>query len=377
MINCGIIGWGNTGGQIAALVQEKLGIPAMVLNTSEADVKSIKTDVVKVVFGDGNGSGKNRSEAKEFLKGAITTILGGQTIQNFVKDMQIVFVVSSTGGGTGSGTAPVFTAIMQEASTSTYFIPIGVLPAKSESKSAMENSLEYLKEIYSMEGLTYMLYDNEKYKHLPSHECLKAVNDEVVADIDVLRGTYNKSTPYESMDPADAMTLITTTGRLAVARVENIDERELDDTTIGKKIINAFKRSAHADLQRDKKISRLGVISNLSETINALHDPHISEVQNDFLGTPDEDFPHVYVNTEDAQPNNVYVIASGLSMIDDRIESIKDRIAQIDASHNVKETMSALDTVDVSSLNSWKTKKKKKATDGEIQVADIMAKFMK
>lgn len=376
MINCGVIGWGNTGGQIAALVKERLNIPAMVLNTSEADISSIKTDVVKVVFGDGNGSGKNRSEAKEFLKGSLNLILGGETIQKFVKGMQIVFVISSTGGGTGSGTAPVFTAIMQEASASTYFIPIGVLPSISESKSAQENTLEYLKEIYSMDGLTYMLYDNEKYSHLPSHECLMAVNEEVVADIEVIRGAYNKSTPYESMDPADAMTLITTTGRLAVARVTNISERDLDDTTIGKKVITAFKRGAHADLQRDKKVARLGVISNLSETVNAMHDPHITEVQETFIGTPDEDFPHVYVNSEDVEPNNVYVIASGLSMIDDRIERIKDRISQVDNSHSGKEGASALDDIDTEKLNSWKSKKKKKA-DGNVNVADIMSKFMK
>ena len=48
-----------------------------------------------------------RQLAKKYLKDSIMGFLSSEDVQNFVCELDILFIVSSTGGGTGSGTSLV------------------------------------------------------------------------------------------------------------------------------------------------------------------------------------------------------------------------------------------------------------------------------
>ena len=102
MLSVGIIGIGTAGSQVAELAT-KNQIDAVVINSSENDLSTISNNIIKFPLGDLRGAGKNRTEAKKFLKDAIKKILNEENFIEFMDDKDVIFVISSTGGGTGSG----------------------------------------------------------------------------------------------------------------------------------------------------------------------------------------------------------------------------------------------------------------------------------
>lgn len=381
MLNVGVIGLGNTGNQIASLAYEQLKIPVMAVNSSEKDLETINNNIPKKLItdadGESKGAGKNRQLAKKYLKDSIMTFLSSEDVQDFVGDLDVLFVVSSTGGGTGSGTSLIMSSIIASMFVDVHVITIGVLPVMNEALSAHVNTLEYLNELYStLDGQTYMLYDNDKYSGMPSYKMMNLVNEEVVKDIDVLRCTYNYTTKYDSIDEEDMRRLISFPGRILVARLEDIKERDLDKDSIEDLLIKKIKSNAHTEIQRDQKVIATGIIANLSEAVFSEFDNHIEKVR-DFIGDPDHDFNHLYVNEERKMPNNVFLIIGGLSVINDRIAKISDRIEEIEQKQKTREEENSLNDLGVSELSQKvSSKDKSKKTSGSnVDIAGIFSKF--
>lgn len=205
MLNVGIIGIGNAGNQVAALGAEKLQIPVIAINSSEKDLETLSAGIPKKLIKDASGlskgAGKDRRLAKQYLKDTILSFISGDEMKEFMKSLDFCFIISSTGGGTGSGTAPVMTTILNKTYPDVKTILIGILPVDSEALSSHVNTLEYLNELYSnLPDQTYMLYDNDKLAGESSYHILEEVNEEIIKDIDVLRCTFNYTTKYDSID---------------------------------------------------------------------------------------------------------------------------------------------------------------------------------
>jgi cell division GTPase FtsZ len=383
MLNVSIIGMGNTGNQVASLANEELKIPAMAINSSEKDLESVSESIPKKLIsskeGKSQGAGKNRKLAKEYLKDSVMSLLSDEDTQNFIGNSDVLFIVSSTGGGTGSGTALVMSKIVSQMfAGTTKVITIGVLPVMSEALSAHVNTLEYLNELYSaLDNSTYMLYDNDRYSNLPSYKMMEKVNHEIVKDIDVLRCTYNYSTPYDSIDEQDMKRLISFPGRLAVARLEDIKERDLDEQTIEDLLIKKIKTFPHVEMQRDQKITATGVIANLSDVVFDEFDNHIPNVI-EFIGSPDHDFNHISRNEDRKMPNNVFLIMSGLSAVNDRILKLTDRIDEIEEKQKIREEEAAIDASEIKGLSdqiSSKDGEKESETKSSVDLESIFDEF--
>ena len=325
MLVSGVIGIGNAGSQVASLaVSEQMD--AVVINSSENDLSTIPDNVIKFPLGDLRGAGKNREEAKKFLKDSIKKILQTDEFVEFMDKKDVIFVVSSTGGGTGSGISPILTQILKKMFPDSYVILVGILPTLDEAYSTQINTLEYIQELYKkLDNPTYMLYDNDRMKNLPSHLMMESINKAIVEDIKVLQGTYNYTTKYSSTDEKDMSMIISTSGRIVVASYTNIKEKDLDNCSIDEKLVQLLKTGAHAELQLDKVIKRSGVIADLSPSMVSNFDEHLSELQK-VVGAPVEEFSHIAINSEKTLPNNVYFIGAGLSPINDRIEKINNSL---------------------------------------------------
>ena len=381
MLNVGVIGLGNTGNQIASLAYEQLKIPVMAVNSSEKDLETINNNIPKKLItdadGESKGAGKNRQLAKKYLKDSIMTFLSSEDVQDFVGDLDVLFVVSSTGGGTGSGTSLIMSSIIASMFVDVHVITIGVLPVMNEALSAHVNTLEYLNELYStLDGQTYMLYDNDKYSGMPSYKMMNLVNEEVVKDIDVLRCTYNYTTKYDSIDEEDMRRLISFPGRILIARLEDIKERDLDRDSIEELLIKKIKSNAHTEIQRDQKVIATGIIANLSDAVFSEFDNHIEKVR-DFIGDTDHDFNHLYVNDDRKMPNNVFLIISGLSVVNDRIAKISDRIEEIEQKQKIREEENSLNNLGVTELSEKVSSKdkSKKSNASNVDIASIFSKF--
>ncbi len=382
MLNVGIIGLGNTGNQVATLAQKELKIPVLAINSSAKDLETVPDDVPKKIIssasGHSQGAGKNRSLAKSYLKDSIMKFISSEDITGFMKKLDVVFIISSTGGGTGSGTAPLMANIIQSMYTSTKVILVGVLPVNNEALSAHVNTLEYLNELYTiLTDQTYMLYDNDCYADLPSWQMMEKVNTEIVRDIDVIRCMYNYTTKFDSIDEQDMLRLISFPGRIMVTRLEKIAEKDCDNKTIEDMLISSIKSNAHVEAQRDKTITASGIIVNLSETLISTFDNHIPKVR-EFMGDPIHDFNHIYVNTDRSLPNNVYLILSGLTPVNDKMHKISDRVNEIEEKQKSHAEDNALGEIDMDKLSNKIADVPNKKSDGEttVDLKSIFGKFM-
>lgn len=349
MLNVGIIGLGNAGSQVAALAHEKLSIPAIAINSSEKDLQTLPKSIAKQLIGDEKGAGKERNAAKLFLKESIMKFISSDSLQAVIQD--IVFIVSSTGGGTGSGTSILFTNIINEVYPNTKVIVVGILPTLKEALSTQVNSLEYMQELYStLSNVTYMLYDNERFAKDPSTIMMQKINEAIVHDIDIIRGNYQHPTRFSSIDEKDMLNILSTRGRIAIACVDDIKEKDVDNISFEDLLISEFKTNAHCELQRDMIVYRTGVIVNLSDRLNRIFDTHIPKVQ-EFIGAPVEEFEHIEINDDRHMPNNIFVIASGLTKVNDRIRKINDRIEEINELQKQREDESELGAVDFGAIS--------------------------
>ena len=247
MLRVGVIGIGNCGNQIAKLAMSEADCGVLCVNTSENDLATLPESIreeFSILVGDAEGSGKNRDEAKKFLKGAVTKIVSSDKFIEFMDGKDVVIVASSTGGGTGSGMAPMFSSIIRQGfknadGSEKCIIMLGVLPKLEEGYSTQVNTKDYLRELYEvLEDQTYMLYDNDRYKDRYAADCLTLVNQAIIEDIKVLQCKYNNPTPYDSIDEKDMKMIISTPGRIVIGSLLELKEKDLDSQTIEDKLID-------------------------------------------------------------------------------------------------------------------------------------------
>lgn len=383
MLNVGVIGIGNCGNQIACLAHTEAQCPAFAINTSENDLATLTADIPKKCVGDTEGTGKNRASAKQFLKNSIMELIRDEEFKHFVENVDVLMIVSSMGGGSGSGMAPMMSNIIREVFRSDngaekITILVGVMPRLDEGYSTQVNALDYLHELFDvLDSPTYMIYDNNNFAKETSYKVLETVNHQVVEDIKVIQCRYNAPTPYDSIDEKDMKTLLSSQGRVAIASLLNIKEKDLDDVGIEDLIIDRIKKSAHAELQRDGVVSRTGLITNLNPRLNGQFDTHIDSVRK-FIGEPTEEFLHISVNDDKAIPNNVCLILTGLSKITDRVDKIRDRINEIEEAQK-KEANEienpAIDADEIEKMNAKRAYRPTADTNTQVNLQSIFGKF--
>ena len=379
MLNIGVIGVGNTGNQVAVLAKETLGIDAMAINSSNKDLETVTEGVTKYLITDASGSsqgaGKNRALAKTYLKESVMKFLSDENIKDWPRHKDIVFIVGSTGGGTGSGIAPLMLTLMSKTYVDTLFILVGVGPVHSEALSAHVNTLEYLNELYGkIPNARYMLYDNDNFAKEPSYQMMEHVNQEIVQDMKVIAGVYNFSTKYDSIDTEDGLRLVSFPGRIAVARVENVKEKDLDSGSLEERLIQQIKSNAHMELERDKKVMATGLIMNLSDQFMADFNNHIPRVH-EFIGEPVHEFLHVHINADRKDPNSVYLIMSGLSPVNDKIVKINERIEEIEERQRIQMEDNALNAEKLGELSSMIGKNDGRNVSNTSEEVDIKSLF--
>jgi len=336
-----ILGVGNCGNQVASLAVKKYPelFDAIAINSSQADLSMISKseNILTLKIGNNDeveGSAKNRTKMKEYLKNDIMNILGNQNLQEMIASKKYCYIISSAGGGTGSASAPILMDILRTYFPDTNFILIGVLPALGSSICEHGNAEEYLKEVFEILGTntTYMMYDNDATSNLPSIKGLEIVNENIVEDLRVLSGIDNYPAQFDSIDEADLESIITTPGRLMVTRItKGLTEKNLEDNNLDDIIINGFKKSCHAETDRNKVITRMGIITYFTPAVNNLYTTNFEKVY-EFIGTPIERFNHNAVNDKNESMNFMDIIVSGLSPVNDRARKIKEKIEELKTS---------------------------------------------
>ena len=344
MLNIAVLGIGNAGGQVANVACSR-GFNTFCINSSEKDLDIINENIPVFLLGNSEGAGKDRRIAKGFVKQYYKDLLKTDDFNDFITNIDVIFIVSSTGGGTGSGMSVIIADILSKVYVNKIFINVGILPTLTDSIGAQRNTLEYLKEINNL-GKGYMLYDNNKYKHLTPAAYMSGINNEIVDALCYLRGDYSYKTKFGMIDDADMFKLLTVPGMINISYFENFLEKDLDDKVmIDTFIPKIMKTNGTCQIDKDRIIKRMGVIVNLNEDLSRYYSSGMEDFKSN-VGEPLEVFEHYYIKDDESMPNRLGIILSGLSMPDDRIQIIVQRIKEVEDALNKRKESSILDSID-------------------------------
>ena len=344
MLKIAVLGIGNAGNQVANLATANQ-IESFCVNTSERDLDTIDQGISVFLFGNSEGAGKDRGVAKNYVKTQYSALLNNEIFDSFITDKDIIFIVSSTGGGTGSGVSIILSDILSRVYQNKVFINIGILPLLSESIGAQRNTLEFFKELKNL-NKSYMLYDNNKYKNLTTNECMRKVNSEIVDMMKYIRGDYSYQSSFGMIDDADMYKILTVPGMINVSAFENFQEKDMEDNVaLDAYMTKIIRTNATCTLDTDRIIKRMGVITNISKELTKYYDASFKAFKEN-IGEPVEVFEHYFVSTEGDIPNRYCVILSGLSIPDDRINVTLQRIKEVEEALARKKESSLIDSID-------------------------------
>ena len=375
MIRLGLIGIGNCGNQVVSLAKETKDIPGIAINTSDKDLENVKNLTVFKI-GSSKGAGKSRDKAKAYVKQMMKQLLSQEKFKSHIDENDVVAVVASTGGGTGSGISVMLTHLLSTMYVDKRFILVHVLPSLKESLAAQQNTIEYLKEMNNFNA-TYMSYDNGCKEDLPSNVMMKQMNEEIVEDLAVIRGDYLLSTPFTSIDEEDLTKILEVPGRLVVHRVYDIKEKDIDKVGIEDMLIQKLSDTTYStELHNDNRVMKMGVILNVTEKLSNKIDTNFTEFKNQ-IGNPIEGFEHVAIIEPSMNlKNRAIVISSGLSLPEDRIEKINERIQEIlDEIEKQKQVNSILDTIETDKIKGLRGIRNDSNGPDEIDIDDFLSKY--
>lgn len=377
LLKVGVIGIGNMGNMVAAEANEK-DIPVIGLNTSERDLDAVKSKTAIQTFylGKGEGAGKDRTKSKKAVKSHIRELMGDEAFKKFMEETEVIFIVSSTGGGTGSGTAPMIADVLHQLYQNKLFIIVGALPTIGESVGAQRNTIEYISEVQKL-GIPYMLFDNDNASESATNKIFNKINKDVVEAISVIRGDYNLLSQYGMIDAADMTKIITLPGMIHINVLKGIYQEKIPtDGSIEDLVIGSMKHNSMVTLDRDKIVKRRAYIVNLSEDIQSYFDPNLPKLT-ELYGEPVEVFDHYSVNVdEDERANYVVIIQSGLSLPENRLKKIQHRIQAVEEALKKQKESSILDSmVEVVSEYSETTENKVAVKNDKVNLDDILGKY--
>lgn len=311
LLNIGVIGMGNCGGQMADLISHQ-GIDAIAINASEKDLSVLTSEnIMMILVGDGKGTGKNREEAEEFLLNKIN-LVQDDSFLDFLNRNDVIFIASSMGGGFGSGSCLILTELLMKLTDGNKaIIPVGVLPFDSEGYTAQSHAIEWLQDLEKLE-VPYMIYDNNAYKDLAKHVAQHKVNTQFVKDVSVIRGDFVFDTSSGGMDNRDMLTVVSIPGRIVVTTIEDLDASDLEDGSIAKTLqLRLQKNCAHAPMVEDKIVKASAIMYRfgpdlesytitLKEDIQSIFGPHLNDYDN-------------FADVEELVPGTISLILSGLT----------------------------------------------------------------
>ena len=352
------LGLGQCGSNICE-VAERSGYKTGVINTSPEDLSALKLVKNKFLVGIEGGSAKDRRIAKTELKAFYDDIV------NFVKcnyidpEIELVYVVFSTGGGTGSGMGPMVIDLLNTLVTNKRFGAVAVLPSLSESTVAHANSYECLKELSDLSVPT-ILIDNQKCSAVNSNISRKklfdTINEAFIDDLDMILKFKRPASLYGNIDMKDIFKLLTTPGVTSIGMLTTFNDMPLE-----KQILASLEESPYAQLELDGVISRLGLIFEVKESTS--NNISYDSLYND-LGVPLEVFEGMYFKDEDEL---VISIITGQSFPMKRIEDIIETISKNKGRFSTKKSfaIASSDSID------WFSQKREETTSREMKTVPV------
>lgn len=180
-LNTLVIGVGQCGSNIADTFAE-LSFKAMAINTAEGDLRlssNIPTNK-RIVIGrerfHGGGVGGNPSNGRSAMENDLSKIIS--IIEEIDDGIELIIIPYATGGGTGSGGAPVLIEALSDKFRDVLIIPLAVLPLPEDGATTIVNSAYSLSKLVRIDTSCIFLADNEwiRRSDMPIDETYERIN---------------------------------------------------------------------------------------------------------------------------------------------------------------------------------------------------------
>ncbi len=314
-----VIGVGNAGCQ-ACVKLVKDGHNVFVINSSQKDLDDRIVDkaIPSYIIGNCRGAGRNRDTAKIFLKTELEKLFSTEAFSKMIQDSDIIVVVASTAGGTGSGCGPLLVNRIQTMFPNKTAIFFGVLPKFSESAQAQFNALECMKEVSNDKyPMPYMIADLHAYENDPSDVAYDKIATYITDCLNVIRGDYMVESPFGMIDENDLLTIINENGYMVINHIQGIQQKDLEQHTVQSMLIEQIKKGTAARFQKDKVVRKAGIIINTPEQADDPCKAGNYEELEEYIGYPLDVFTNYSIC--DKPKGNAALIMAGMSKPIDRL----------------------------------------------------------
>jgi cell division GTPase FtsZ len=340
----GFVGIGQAGGNIVNLF-EKHGYSTFFVNSSQEDLNTIMGKSKYHIQG-ADGCNHDRNKAKEFAKKSYKAVI--QNIGAVFANHEIIYLVFSGGGGTGSGLSPLMVDMLSKVYPDKKFGAVVILPDSKESIKAQTNAYACLSELSKIDSIgSVFVLDNDKGDRF-------SINESFVTLFNEMMEMVNYISPRGNIDAAEIKELLSVRGCSIITTSSG-------DGLIYANIVQSIQNNIFADMEKDKKIVYMGL--SLADEID------INNITN-HTGVPYDTF----INYNDLGIN--ITVLSGLSFPETRIEAIKSIIET--HRNTIKSSVENSKKNSISSVLDWDievTSKKVDVLQQEVNFEDIFKKY--
>ena len=321
MLRTQVIGLGAAGNKAAITLKAAGVLPIermLLVNSTEKDIpEGYKQAQGKyAIIGDGiGGCGQERSKGREIAFEALQT--GKLNLDTFVlPDTELMVVITSTEGGTGSGSSVVIAKYLADVLKQN--VVIFAITGFEQSARAIWNTIEFFKDMqddYHIEILR-----NKKFLADARNNQLKAeqaANNEIVHRYEILTGLPIHDAE-QNIDARDLKKLSTEAGWGNV-EFRNITEKIKNTQQFNDIINDMIDETKSFDVSEGTE-KRLGVIISLSEKEQDAVDYSFAEITAKY-GVPYELYKHIQV-AEDESERYIAFISVGMHLPLDELEAL-------------------------------------------------------
>ena len=322
----GFLGLGQCGGSICDVASRE-GLVTGVINYSLQDLNSLKYAQNKLHLVGSEGVGRSREVAMSLMES------NWDLATNFVKthfshpSIKLIFVPFASGGGSGSGIAPVLLSMLTQLMPEKTFVAMPILPDLQEVYKNQINCLQLFENLTKID-VSILPLDNERGRASLSNVgrvgLYSHMNEKVVNLIKSIAKYTDTPSPYSVLDKNDLINIFKVKGLATISECTintNSDNFNQSQSELVTKIQESWNKSLFSEIETEKIIHSGIIIEGNRYLIENLNSNSLFSV---FKNTsPVALYEGIYENNEE---NRVISILSGLSICKNRLNKIEELI---------------------------------------------------
>lgn len=330
-VNLGVVGVGQCGSKIAEELYNR-GYNSVVINTALQDLKHIKIPERQKLFLDYSlgGAAKDLDTGKaavEQYEEEVSKHVSGNT-----EDCEVLLLIASGGGGTGSGSAETMVNIMSQLGKP--LSVLFVLPMASEDALAKHNAIQTLARLAKLAKddviNSLIVVDNAKIELMfpgkSMAEFWKVANESIVEPLHLFNKLSSNPSEYTSLDPMDFSRLFIGTGDCALYGSIEVKDYLEDEAIAEAMVTNLESGLLSSDFDLGQTRSAGIIITGSKEVLSKVPATNIEygfSMVGKICNEGTRIFRGVYEIDDHSDTLKIYSFFAGLGLPEERVSELK------------------------------------------------------